>query len=789
MAPDYVRVCPTCGSENAPDVIRCSCGAMLFGLDLVRAHAPAESTSAGDTAAPAAAKSQNVICPYDDCGQENPPQSERCVYCNRALASGAELTPASETGGLVRLPAALADRYRIVRPFPAGGAEADLLLVEALAGGQPLVAKIYRQGIQPKRAVQERIDRIDPRYRVNMVETGVSGGHAFELMEHCARGSLRDRLSRGAIAGETLITLVRELSAAIAAVHAVGLVHRDLKPENVLIRAEQPLQLVLIDFGISSVLDATQRFTGVARTLPYSSPESLSGVIDGKADYWAMGMILLEATLGKHPFAGLSEAVILHHLTTRSIDVNLVRDGHLRMLLKGLLLRNPAARWGQDEIERWLANDAGLVEPVEYGPDAGFAEPYELGSDICATPEQLATALSRNWRAGVADLTNGQLLAWFRDAQKDQNVVRLLIELQYDRQMHVDVRLLKLLLHLAPGIPPVWRGESIELHEILARANLALKGDADAARWLHALYVHRVLEAYAQAGNTDAADVVKRWNAAIDGFADAWKTRLAFLKEKGPGRDPNEIPLFDDLVYGRDGPDRPPLLSLHPRLLALAYDAAWSERLRKRLTVELAPLVAQCPWLASVGDPLTMDATSLLVLESLLPEARKVADRQNQANARKRQAEIEEFRQMETEADTLIANLRAVADETLLTSDVCTALRRDLERFFNLLARVRSAGRADAAFMDFQRSLKRIEPRANHMMALVEGLAERRAANSGWLSGNMMIAAVIALWLSSVFLGTYAFYAVVAVIVTGLAWRMVPNYFTMQSIRKLAAEI
>src|SRR5262249_51951512 len=263
-------------------------------------------------------------------------------------------------------------------------------------------------------------------------------------------------------------------------------------------------------------------------------------------------------------------------------------------------------------------------------------EPYHVADEICRTREQLAIALSKNWEAGTADLGNGQLLAWFRDVQKDQNTVRLLLQLQYERPMHMDVRLMKLLLHLAPGIPPVWRGESIELAAILARANLALKGDPDAARWLHALYRDRVLEAYATAGNPEAADIVQRWTAAVDRFTEAWKARLAFLQQKRAAGDPNEVVLIDDLLYGKRDPDPPPLLALQPRLLALAYDPAWSERLRKRIVAELASLVVHCPWLAELGDPQTLDPASLLVLESLLPEARTAVERQIKADARKR---------------------------------------------------------------------------------------------------------------------------------------------------------
>jgi serine/threonine protein kinase len=81
----------------------------------------------------------------------------------------------------------------------------------------------------------------------------------------------------------------------------------------------------------------------------------LTGVLDDKADWWALGMIALEAATGRHPFEGLSEQVINHHLATRSVDVRTVYDDRLRALCRGLLLRDPKRRWGGVEVARWLA--------------------------------------------------------------------------------------------------------------------------------------------------------------------------------------------------------------------------------------------------------------------------------------------------------------------------------------------------------------------------------------------------------------------------------------------------
>lgn len=789
MSADAIRRCPSCDTEHAPAVMRCVCGALLAGLDLiVKQPKPVDATPPAAVQEQAGAGNTDVVCSYDDCGQPNPAGSQACVYCNRAMVHAAALTLPGESHSLVNLPKALKANYRIVRPLPTQGAEAELLLVEALTGGPIRVAKIYRQGILPKREVQERIARIDLKHRVEILESNTSDGYAYELMEFCALGSWREHMRAGPLSAPLLLALIKELATAIAEVHTVDLIHRDLKPENILVRTMEPLDLVLTDFGISSILDATQRFTSTARTLSYAPPESLSGVIDGKSDYWALGMIVLECTLGKHPFTGLSESVILHHLTTRSISLDAVRDMNVRKLLRGLLLRDPKARWGADELQRWLASDASLAEPAEEGAGR-FGQPYHIAKEICHTPEQLAVALARNWQEGIADTTNGRLLAWFRDVQKDQNVVRLLFDVRHERPVPVDEQLLKLILHLAPGIPPVWRGETIELAAILKNANLALKGDAAAVRWLDVLYQHRVLEIYAKVGNQGAARLVEKWHLACDNFAQAWEQKLALIKGKGPARDKNEIVLFDDVMYGQSGPSRPSFSSMHARLLAIAFDASWAERLRKRLIAELSGLLIHCPWFAELGEPQTMDAASLLVLEALLPEARKTAERQIKSVERQRQAELDECQQLRNQITEVVGAMRSLIKDNMLTQQVCEELTHNIEHHFQLIAKVRAIGRADIEWRDIKNSIIRVERLSSQMLLLLHKLAERRAVNAGWLSHEVLGFVVLAMILLPVFVAPWL--APILLVTSGAvaAWRLVPILFMMRDIKALGGKI
>ncbi len=787
MSTDYIRLCPTCGAENEPHVMRCSCGALLAGVDLSikEAAPPASAAAVATTAAAAKPAGAPQICGYEDCGQSSPAGSLACLYCNRPFT---QLTP-QETRGLLNLPAALAAHYRVLRPLPVQGAEAELLLVEALTGGPTRVAKIYRSGIQPKAETRERIAKVGLEHRLELLEHGSSDGHTYELMEFCAHGSLRDHMRDGPLEADVLVAILREVSEAVAAVHAAGLLHRDLKPENILIRSMVPLNLVLIDFGISSVLDATQRFTGVARTLPYASPESLSGVIDVKSDYWSLGMLLLEAALGSHPFEGLSEAVILRHLATRNADLSGIADLNFRKLLRGLLLRDPRARWGREEIVRWLDGDPTLADPVELAPEAGFGEPYHLGKEICHSKEQLAVALSRNWRAGNSDLTNGQLLSWFRDVQKDQNVVRLLLDMQHDRKVHPDVQLLNLILTMAPGVPPVWRGENIELPAILARADQALKGDEDSAHWLDQLYQHRVLEAYVKAGNADVGSIVQRWNAACDQFAGAWDAGLALIKAKRPPPAPHEYVNFDDVMYGKIGPGRPAPATMHARLLAIAYDAQWAERLRKRLLAELTSVAVHCPWISGLGDPRTMDAASLLVLESLLPEARKEVERHHRAQERQREEDARECEEVSAEAREIRRQLRKNSRISIFAPETCDLLRADLRRYADLIERVRGSGRLDAAWQETRRNVLLAEKPTSKMMMLVDVFTERQEVNAGWMSLQVLFFSILLMSFLSRFFGTGATMLMVAVIVGVAAWRLVPNFLMMRKIRELAEEL
>src|ERR1700693_3743516 len=217
--------------------------------------------------------------------------------------------------------------------------EADLWLAVG-ADGRRVVIKVYRWGVRPKAEIIEKLGAVSRECVVEVYERGVlPDGQHYEVLEHICHGSLAD-LARSGLSVTTVRLTLIELTNAVAALHSAHILHRDLKPANILVRTLEPLDLVLTDFGISSVAAISPHATSVNRTAAYSSPEALTGVVSRASDWWSIGVILLELLTGKHPFAGIGELAVNYALVMRGIAVPDDLPSGWGMLIRGLLTRD-----------------------------------------------------------------------------------------------------------------------------------------------------------------------------------------------------------------------------------------------------------------------------------------------------------------------------------------------------------------------------------------------------------------------------------------------------------------
>jgi len=150
---------------------------------------------------------------------------------------------------------------------------------------------------------------------VEIYDYGVHAGYEYLAMEYLPRGDLKARILRGVTEREALQYLQR-IASALQVVHQAGLIHRDLKPPNVMLRENDAV--ALIDFGLARQIDGgtTGLQTGqtaVLRGSPYyMSPEQALGEqLDGRSDFYSLGIILYEMLTGSKPYTGATALDVL----------------------------------------------------------------------------------------------------------------------------------------------------------------------------------------------------------------------------------------------------------------------------------------------------------------------------------------------------------------------------------------------------------------------------------------------------------------------------------------------
>lgn len=208
--------------------------------------------------------------------------------------------------------------YEIIRLLGRGGMGAvylarDLLLgrlvaLKLLVYDDPeLVARMIAEARATARCHHDNI--------VVIHEVSEHEGMPYLVLEYLEGETLAALSRRGPLAPHVACELMVPVLRALAHAHSKEIVHRDLKPENIFVTKLGTVKV--LDFGIAKAAGVAERasLTGVqdlqdpetqrglvVGTLPYMAPEQLRSLpVDGRADLWALGIILHELVTGEHP--------------------------------------------------------------------------------------------------------------------------------------------------------------------------------------------------------------------------------------------------------------------------------------------------------------------------------------------------------------------------------------------------------------------------------------------------------------------------------------------------------
>ncbi|MEV6689573.1 serine/threonine-protein kinase [Streptomyces sp. NPDC051130] len=280
-----------------------------------------------------------------------------------------------------------AGRYELVDPIGRGGAGAVWRAWDHRRR-RYVAAKVLLQGDAHTllRFVREQALRIDHPHVLAPASWAADDDKVLFTMDLVAGGSLAHVIADyGPLPPRFVCTLLDQLLAGLAAVHAEGVVHRDIKPANILMEATgtgRP-HLRLSDFGIS-MRKGEPRLTDthvVVGTPGYFAPEQMLGAEpDFPADLFAVGLVALYLLRGSKPD---SQELVRHFLAQETPGTPEGVPGPLWGVVAGLLHPNPENRFRTATGAR-----KALAEAVELlPPPPADEEPVEVFDQLGPLPE------------------------------------------------------------------------------------------------------------------------------------------------------------------------------------------------------------------------------------------------------------------------------------------------------------------------------------------------------------------------------------------------------------------
>jgi ABC-type transport system substrate-binding protein len=263
----------------------------------------------------------------------------------------------------------------------------------AAKDGGPVAVKVLRPELAEDPEFRARFSRevttlmrVKGMCTVRVIEADTQAPRPFLITEYIDGPALSDYVDEhGPLGAEMLYGLATGLAAALAVIHASGVIHRDLKPSNVLLTAAGPK---VIDFGIAQAGDAT----GLTRTgmtvgsIGFMSPEQIMGQAVTASDIFSWAVTIAYAASGAPPFGTGVSAAVFYRIMNTEPDIAAVPDS-LRPWVEAALAKDPQNRPSADHLLRQLTNTS--TQPI-----GGYDAPTQ-------------TVLAQTWQPAAASALPG----------------------------------------------------------------------------------------------------------------------------------------------------------------------------------------------------------------------------------------------------------------------------------------------------------------------------------------------------------------------------------------------
>ena len=264
-------------------------------------------------------------------------------------------------------------QYRIVEKIGEGGQGTVYRAVDTTLD-RPAVVKVLPPAVTDRATNLVRFER-EAKLASSLDHPNICtifGLHKVDGVHFIAMQYVEGRNVRELVAGRPLdlrqaLSIAIQVTNALAAAHARGIMHRDIKARNVMVTNNGTVKV--LDFGLAKLIEPAHASSSDPQltevgvpygTSTYGAPEQAQGLpVDHRGDIFSAGVLLYEMLAGTWPFRGKTAldvryAVVYHHpkpiAEARGEDSPLIQ--RLQPILDKALAKDPDHRYQRIEDMR-----------------------------------------------------------------------------------------------------------------------------------------------------------------------------------------------------------------------------------------------------------------------------------------------------------------------------------------------------------------------------------------------------------------------------------------------------
>lgn len=284
--------------------------------------------------------------------------------------------------------------YRILDKLGAGG---QGTVYKALDNklGRTIVIKVLPAELTAREANLKRFERearlasaLDHPNICTIFDLNQINGINFIAMQYIEGRNVRDLVAGRPLELQSALSIAIQVTDALVAAHARGIIHRDIKAGNVMVTSSG--QVKVLDFGLAKLLDdEAARTSGIHHTeltevgvpygtATYAAPEQARGDrVDSRADIFSTGVLLYEMLCGLWPFRGRTAVDVRHAvLHDEPIPLAQARPGptppRLQQILDRALAKDPRDRY--QKVSELRDDLKSVLSECRSGPESQFDE-------------------------------------------------------------------------------------------------------------------------------------------------------------------------------------------------------------------------------------------------------------------------------------------------------------------------------------------------------------------------------------------------------------------------------